>query len=111
MRHVFMLFFLAGLHSGVPVPSITYGQAISQLAAVGSSWPSAYADNIHMIAVQSGLKQAGQWVNEKRNIRIDYQHIFGEKTRKIDAVAIMTDTDNSGKSATAWYGDIWFTEK
>ncbi len=64
-----------------------------------------------MIAVQSGLKQAGQWVNEKRNIRIDYQHIFGEKTRKIDAVAIMTDTDNSGKSATAWYGDIWFTEK
>jgi len=78
---------------------------------VGSSWPSAYTDNVRMIAVQSGLKQTGQWVNEQRNIRADYQHVFGEKTRKIDAIAIMTDTDNSGKSATAWYGDIWFTEE
>jgi hypothetical protein len=78
---------------------------------VGSSWPSAYTDNVRMIAVQSGLKQIGQWVNEKRNISTDYQHVFGEKARKIDAIAIMTDTDNSGKSAIAWYGDIWFTEK
>ena len=75
--------------------AINYVWSINQ--PVGSSWPSAYADNVHMIAVQSGLKQAGQWVNEQRNIRIDYQHIFGEKTRKIDAVAIMNDTDNSGK--------------
>lgn len=35
MRHAVMLFFLADLHSGVPVPSTTYGQVISQLAAVG----------------------------------------------------------------------------
>ena len=34
---------------------------------VGSSWPSAYANNVCMIVVQSGLKQASQWVNEQRN--------------------------------------------
>jgi len=44
-------------------------------------------------------------------VRIDYQNIFGEKPEKIDAIAIMTDTDNSGKSTSAWYGDIRFTEK
>lgn len=75
---------------------------------VGGSWVNAFTDNVRMVAVQSGPERAGQWTNEQRNIRADYQYLFGEKPRTIDAVAIMTDTDNSGKSATAWYGDIWF---
>ena len=29
----------------------------------------------------------------------------------IDAVALMTDTDNSGQNASAWYGDIYFTAR
>lgn len=78
---------------------------------VGSSWPNAFTDHAHMIAIQSGSTRVGQWVIERRDVRADYRHAFGEEPGHVDAVAIMTDTDNTGAVATAWYGDIWFTEK
>jgi len=48
--------------------------------------------------------------SEKRNIRADLQKLFGEDLRTIDAVALMTDTDNSGGQVSAFYGDIWFSK-
>jgi hypothetical protein len=38
----------------------------------------------------------------------DYRAAFGEDPPPINGVAIMTDTDNTGESATAYYGDIVF---
>ena len=35
--------------------------------------------------------------------------LFGEAILKIDAVALMTDTDNAGGETTAYYGDIFFS--
>lgn len=75
----------------------------------GSIWENAYTANTRMVAVRSGNKDAGRWWHEKRNVREDFRHLFGEDVRYADAVAIMTDTDNSGKSATAYYGDIYFS--
>lgn len=73
-----------------------------------SSWPNAFTGNSRMIAVESGTSRAGGWVNERRDVRADYRRQFGEEPGSIDAVAIMTDTDNTGTAVTAWYGDIWF---
>lgn len=75
---------------------------------VGTTWPNAFTGNAKMIAVQSGAEQLGQWVSEQRNVAEDYRQLFGEEPGNVDAVAIMTDTDNSGQRASAWYGDIWF---
>ncbi len=76
----------------------------------GSHWPNAYAkDNVIMIALQSGKAGVGQWHHQQRNIRADFKRYFGEEIDTIDAVAVMTDTDNSGQKAEAWYGDIFFT--
>jgi hypothetical protein len=38
----------------------------------------------------------------------DYRRAFGEDPPKVGAVAIMTDTDNTGEQAVAWYGAIRF---
>jgi hypothetical protein len=76
---------------------------------VGATWPNAYTANARVMALQSGTQNAGRWVSEKRNVRADFQQLFGEEIDSIDAVALMTDTDNSGQSASAWYGDIYFT--
>ena len=76
--------------------------------SINMHWSSAYTDNVRMIAMQSGQKRLGEWINERRNVRTDYRRLFGEEPGKLNAVAIMTDTDNSGASASAWYGDIWF---
>ena len=56
----------------------------------------------------SGDALAGRWVEERRNVRADFKALFGKDVRYVDAVAIMSDTDNTGGSAVAYYGDITF---
>jgi hypothetical protein len=62
-----------------------------------------------MIAIQGSGGLQGQWVSEQRDVLADYRRLFGEEPGEIAAVALMTDTDNTGLSARAWYGDIWFS--
>ena len=78
---------------------------------VGTTWNNVFTANARVMALRSGTKDAGRWVSEKRDIRADFRQLFGEDIEAIDAVALMTDTDNSGQSATAWYGDIYFTAR
>jgi hypothetical protein len=73
---------------------------------IGQSIPNAFAGNAMMVAVESGPSKAGQWMNEVRDILDDYRRLFGEEPHRAGAIAIMTDTDNTGSEATAWYGDI-----
>ena len=68
--------------------------------------PNAFTDWVRMIPVESGSAKVGTWVRERRDIRADYRRAFGESPPPIDGVAIMTDTDNTGEAATAYYGDI-----
>lgn len=77
--------------------------------SVGSRWDNAYTGNAKMIAVQSGGDKIGQWVMEKRNVRQDLKRLFGKEIDRIDAVAIMSDSDNTKQHASAWYGDIFFS--
>lgn len=78
--------------------------------AMGSEWPNAYTDHARMIAVQAGSNHVGEWVMQRRNVREDLKRLFGEDLSKIDAIAVMVDGDNTGQSATAYFGDIVFSE-
>lgn len=75
---------------------------------VGTRWPNAFTDHAVMLAVRSGSADSGRWVRERRDVRADLQRLFGEKIDHIDAVAVMTDSDNTGGRAEALYGDIYF---
>ncbi|MBL0226710.1 MAG: DUF3047 domain-containing protein [Geobacteraceae bacterium] len=70
------------------------------------SFPNPYTRNAMMVVVESGAEKAGTWVTEQRDILADYRRLFGSEPRRLGAIAIMTDTDNTGSEATAWYGDI-----
>lgn len=72
----------------------------------GTVLPNSYTANVKMIALQSGSGLAERWVREERNVLEDYRKAFGEEPPRVGAVALMTDTDNTGESATAWYDDI-----
>ncbi|SFL92614.1 DUF3047 domain-containing protein [Marinobacter zhejiangensis] len=65
-----------------------------------------YAEETVMVAVNSGPAQTGQWVTVERDIVADYQQAFGKAPPAIVGIGIMSDADNTGESATAWYGDI-----
>ena len=73
---------------------------------MGTAVPNPFTDRVHMIVVESGLSKLNTWVTEERNIYDDYKRVFGEEPPMISGMAIMTDTDNTGESATAYYGDI-----
>jgi len=72
----------------------------------GESIPNPFTVGAMMVAVESGPAQAGQWLTEERDILADYRRLFGEEPGEAEAIAIMTDTDNTGESALAWYGEI-----
>lgn len=77
----------------------------------GKIWPNAFAGNhAMMVALRSSSDQSGVWYTEKRNILADLKQQFGEDILYIDAVAIMTDTDNAHGKVTAYYGDIYFSK-
>ena len=77
----------------------------------GRIWPNAFAgDHAIMIALRSSGDETGTWYTEKRNILADLKQQFAEDIAYIDAVAIMTDTDNAHGKVTAFYGDIYFTK-
>ena len=84
----------------------------SNTQATGASWPNAFAgSNAMMLALRSQADDTGTWVEERRNVREDLQRLFGEDIRYIDAIALMTDTDNNGGQASSWYGDIRFASE
>ena len=68
-----------------------------------------YSKNTVMVAAESGNEKAGKWITEKRNVLQDYKNIFGEDPPEAGAIAIITDSDNTGEHATAWYGAIKIT--
>jgi hypothetical protein len=68
--------------------------------------PNPYTDRVMMIAVESGPARLHQWISEKRDIAGDYRAAFGADPPAISGIAVMTDSDNTGESGKAWYGDI-----
>ena len=89
-----------------PLQAINY--IWESTAPKGTSVPNPYASRVQMIVVESGPEKINQWVSEERNVFEDYRKAFGEDPPLISGVALMTDTDNTGESATAYYGDISF---
>jgi len=67
---------------------------------------NAFTANAMMFSVESGSEQAGEWLTERRDIVADFRRAFGEVPPNVGAIAIMTDTDNTGEAVIAWYGDI-----
>lgn len=90
-----------------PVGAITY--IWGNKALKGTVTPNPYTNRVMMIVVESGTSMLNTWVNEARNIVQDYQNAFGTEPPMISGIAVMTDTDNTKESATAYYGDIRFT--
>ncbi len=72
----------------------------------GKAVTSTYTSNDIMVAVESGNENTGKWISEKRNVFEDYKRYFGKEPGKVGAIAIMTDSDNTGGSSSACYGPI-----
>jgi hypothetical protein len=79
---------------------------------IGMIVTNPYTERTKMIVVETGAGKVNTWVTEERNVLEDYRQAFGHEAPPgvpmISGVAIMTDTDDTKESATAYYGDILF---
>lgn len=74
----------------------------------GTTLDNAYTDRARMIVVRSGATDVGRWLSETRNVLEDYRRLFGGEPPPVAGVAVMTDTDDTGERAVAWYDALAF---
>lgn len=91
---------------GTEAPAAALAYVWGNRAEVGSFHPNAYTDRVQMIVVDSGSAHLNQWRAYRRDVVADFRLAFGADPPRISGIGLMTDTDDTGESATAWYGDI-----
>jgi hypothetical protein len=77
-------------------------------APVGRVIDNLHTARIKMIVADTGAENLGRWRSETRNVYEDFKRAFGEEPPPIRSIGIMTDSDNTGTDAEAYYGDILF---
>jgi hypothetical protein len=101
-----IMFETAKILTGRDVPYATLMYIWENKAPVGTVIPNSRTGRIQKLVVASGPAGIGQWRELTRNIVEDYEKAFGEKPGRLIGVGVLTDTDNTGETVEAWYGDI-----
>lgn len=100
------LFELAELVTGERPPYATLMYVWDNGAPLDSVVINPRSDRIRKIVVESGPEHLQQWRAHERDIAGDYRRAFGEAPGALIGIGLMTDADNTGSSATAWYGAV-----
>lgn len=102
---------LARLLYGAELPSAALCYVWDNTHPTGTSVWSAYTDRVRIVVLESGAARAGEWVEEGRDVAADYRAAFGARGAlpPVSGIAAGNDTDQTGESATAWFGDFRFT--
>lgn len=75
-------------------------------APAGTIAPNAYTDRVQMVVADSGPASLGRWVSHERDVADDFRRAFGLPAPAISSVIVSADTDNTGESTEAWFGDV-----
>ena len=97
--------------SGRELPYATLMYVWSNKEPVGKVVPNPRSARVQMIVASTGPAGVGAWQTLTRNAVEDYRKAFNEDPGRLTGVAVLTDTDNTGESVEAWYGDIVFKAK
>lgn len=103
-----MLSELARVLTGEDMPYATLMYVWSNQLPVGTVVNNRRTDRIRKLVIQSGAEGVYHWQNYERDIRADYEYVFGAAPGALQAVALMTDTDNTVSEVQAWYGPVVF---
>lgn len=75
----------------------------SSTLPIGTMVKSPYSSKTMIFVIESGDKDIGRWLTERRNVLEDYKKAFGSLPPLAQGIAIMTDSDNTHSSALADY--------
>lgn len=103
-----VLFETAKVITGHDFPYATLMYIWENKAPVGTVIRSPHSNRIKMMVAASGADGTDQWRYFLRNIVEDFEKAYGEKPGPLIGIGVLTDTDNTGETVEAWYGDIRF---
>lgn len=101
-----ILFETAKILTGHDFPYATLMYIWENKAPVGTVIRSTHSSRVRMLVASQGTAEVGKWQTLTRNIIEDFEKAYGEKPGKLIGIGVLTDTDNTGDSVEAWYGDI-----
>ena len=78
---------------------------------INSNQPSPYTKKSIDYVLSTTKENLNEWVTVKVNIKEHFKKIHDLDVNDIEGVAIMTDTDNSEKTAIAYYQNIYFSSE
>jgi hypothetical protein len=64
------------------------------------------SDRVRKIVVESGHSGLRRWRSYRRDLAADFRLAFGEAPGALQAIAVMTDGDNTQSQLATWYGEI-----
>ena len=94
----------------LPWENIAINYVWASNTAMDTTWFSPFTDKSMMVAVRDADSGVGVWKHERRNVVADFKEYFDMDIDEIDGYAVMVDSDNSDQKATAYFGNINFSE-
>tara|TARA_B110000263_G_C15181194_1_gene451621 strand:- start:155 stop:799 length:645 start_codon:yes stop_codon:yes gene_type:complete len=78
---------------------------------VNQNWRSPYTKKSIDYVLSTTKKNINEWVTVKANVKEHFKKLHKIDVEEINAIAVMTDTDNSKKKAIAYYQNIYFSSE
>jgi hypothetical protein len=77
----------------------------------GTITESPYNSKTKIVVMQNQSSPMNEWVSEKVNVYADYQRLFGGETESVQAIGLMSDSDNTQSTAVAHYKAIMISKE
>ena len=78
---------------------------------IGTITESPYNSKTKIVVLQNQSSPSGTWVSEKVNVYEDYKRLFGGEPEHVQAIGLMSDSDNTKSRAEADYRGISISKK
>ena len=92
--------------SGADLPAAALCYVWGSTQPVGVSAWNPYTDRVRMLVIDNQDTVANQWHSHARDLRRDWVQAFGGPMPRVSGVAVSADTDNTGDTVDAWFGDV-----
>lgn len=79
----------------------------SSSLSVGTSIESPFNCKARVVVLRNSEDKMNCWIHEEVNVFEDYRRFFNSMPPMVDAVAIMSDSDNTQSMVEADYDDFW----
>jgi hypothetical protein len=73
---------------------------------VGTTTASPYSSDTKIVVLRNQTSSRATWFSEKVNVYEDYKRLFGHDPGRVQAIGIMSDSDNTQSTAVAHYRGI-----